>query len=91
VTSAASLSGSAALSATGTAGPDPAALWEVYQQLTAAAQVAGDRWCAQRQAGGSGLTSGLLYGAAYEAERQASLAYNAFLAAQRAAKPGSSG
>jgi hypothetical protein len=35
--------------------------------------------------------AGQLYAAAYEAERQAGLAYNAFLAAQREAHPGVTG
>jgi hypothetical protein len=89
--SAAALAGIPSLSAAATAGPDPAALWGVYQELYAVAETAAGKWNRQRQAGGSGLTAGQLYGAAYEAERQAGLAYNAFLAAQRAARPGASG
>jgi len=90
VTSAA-LAGSPSLSAATTAGPDPAALWIVCQQLTAAAETAARKWNMQRQAGGSGAMAGLLYSAAYEAERQASLAYKAYLAALRAVRPGASG
>jgi hypothetical protein len=63
----------------------------VYQRLYAVAETAAMKWNRQRQAGGSGAMAGELYGAAYEAERQAGLAYNAFLAAQKAARPGSSG
>lgn len=89
--SAAALAGSPALSAAATAGPDPAALWIVCQELTAVAEKAGQKWNMQRQAGGSGAMAGLLYGAAYEAERQASIAYKAYLAALRAVRPGASG
>jgi hypothetical protein len=89
--STAALTGSPALSAAATAGPDPAAMWAVYQQLYAVAEAAAMKWNRQRQAGGSGALSGQLYAAAYEAERQAGLAYNAYLAAQRAARPGASG
>lgn len=88
--SAAALAGIPSLSAAATAGPDPAALWDVYQGLYAIAETAAGKWNRQRQAGGSGLTAGLLYGAAYEAERRAALAYGAFLAAQKAARPGAS-
>lgn len=89
--SAAALAGSPALSAAATAGPDPAALWEVYQWLYAIAETAAGKWNRQRQAGGSGSMAGELYGAAYEAERQAGLAYTAYLAAKRTARPGASG
>jgi hypothetical protein len=88
---AAALAGSASLSAAAVAGPDPAALWDVYQRLYAIAETAAGKWNRQRQAGGSGATAGQLYGAAYEAERQAALAYNAYLAAKRSARPGASG
>jgi hypothetical protein len=89
--STAALAGSASLSAAASAGPDPAALWDAYQRLHAVAEAAAGKWNRQRQAGGSGLVAGQLYGAAYEAERQAGVAYAAFLAAQRAARPGASG
>lgn len=89
--STAALAGSPSLSAAATAGPDPAALWDVYQRLHAVAEAASSKWCRQRQAGGSGAMAGGLYGAAYEAERQAGLAYNAYLAAKMAARPGASG
>jgi hypothetical protein len=85
------LAGSPALSAAATAGPDPDALWAVYQRLHAVAEAAAGKWNRQRQAGGSGAMAGELYGAAYEAERQAGLAYLAYLAAQMAARPGASG
>jgi hypothetical protein len=87
----AALAGTPSLTAAATAGPDPAALWIVCQRLTAAAERAGQKWNAQRQAGGSGAMAGLLYSAAYEAERQASVAYRAYLAALRASRPGASG
>jgi hypothetical protein len=90
VTSAA-LAGSPSLAAAATAGPDPAALWIVCQELTAVAEKAARKWNMQRQAGGSGAMAGLLYSAAYEAERQASLAYKAYLAALQAVRPGASG
>ena len=89
--STAALAGAPALSAAATAGPDPAALWAVYQRLFGLAETAAVKWNRQRQAGGSGAMAGELYGAAYEAERQAALAYKAFLDAQRAARPGVSG
>jgi hypothetical protein len=90
VTSAA-LEGSPSLAAAATAGPDPAAMWAEYQRLHAVAETASAKWNRQRQAGGSGAMAGELYGAAYEAERQAGLAYIAYLAAQMAARPGASG
>lgn len=91
MTTGVSLSGSAALSASATAGPDPSALWDVYERLTAVAERAGLRWQQQRQAGGSGATAGLLFSAAWEAGRQSSLAYDAYLAAVRAVRPGAAG
>jgi hypothetical protein len=89
--SAAALAASPSMSAAATAGPDPAALWDAYQRLYAVAEAAAGKWDRQRQAGGSGAMAGQLYAAAYEAERQAALAYDAYLAARRALLPGASG
>lgn len=79
----ASLSSTAALSCSATAGPDLEALWAAYQKARLAENRAFEIWRMMHQAGGTDGTAGFLYAKAYEAERQADLAYKAFQAAQR--------
>lgn len=81
----------ASLAAAATAAPDLGGLWAVYQQAVLAAGRARDNWRMMRQAGGADGSAGFLYGRAYEAERAADEAYEAFLAAQRRVFDGASG
>jgi hypothetical protein len=89
--------GSAALSApalvlcAASAGPNLEALWEAYQAAAAVAAARRQQWRMMRQAGGTDGTAGFLYGQAYEAEHQEETAYQAFLDAQQAARPGAAG
>jgi hypothetical protein len=88
---AAALSASAALTGSGSAGPDLPALWEAYTLAAQKATAKRQQWHMMRQAGGTDGTAGFLYGQAYEAERQEEMAYQAYQAAQRRARPGVTG
>lgn len=91
VSGSSSLSAAPVLAVTGTAGPDPAALWDVY---TTASAVAEKAWQALREihlAGGTSSWSGRLYSEAYQAQFAAGIAYSAWLAAQAEAVPGARG
>jgi hypothetical protein len=80
---AASLAGEALLAVSATAGPDLDALWATYQRKKLYASRQWENWHMMRPAGGTDGSAGFLYGKAYEAERQADLAYEAFQAAQK--------
>jgi len=84
-------SASATLTASSVAGPDLDALWSAYL----AAKFFADRQLANykmmRQAGGTDGSAGFLYAKAYDAERDADLAYQAFQDAQRRVYAGAPG
>jgi hypothetical protein len=97
VVPAATASGQAALAAAGqltaaaTVGVSLGALWVAYQQAQQKSSAAWDQWHMMRQAGGTDGSAGFLFGQAYEAQRAAEAAYEAWKAAQRAAVPGVTG
>lgn len=70
---------------------DPQDAWRAYLLAYAKAQAAGYNWRMMRTAGGTDGTAGFLYGQFYNLDRQADLAYEAYLTAQKAAYPGTTG
>jgi hypothetical protein len=79
----AALSSGTLLAVSATAGPDLPALWAAYMTAKTFAASQWANWHMMHQAGGTDGSAGFLYGKAYEAERQADLAYEAFQAAQK--------
>jgi hypothetical protein len=87
----AALSGEPALLTSATAGPDLEALWAAYLAAKYVADQKLSNYKMMRQAGGTDGSAGFLYAQAYDAERDADLAYAAFQAGQRRVYAGAPG
>jgi hypothetical protein len=88
----AALAGASTLTAAvSAAGPDPGALWNLYQAAAMKASDAWRNWRMMRAVSGTDGTSGFLYGQAYEAQQAADAAYQAYVSAQERAFPGARG